>query len=212
MNLLKEKIDSLRLECFLARKKNKIKVFDYHFFLPLKDIEIISNNIPLKDFYQKVANGFELEWSVEVGGEIGGRMHFLPMEQVLQDWKTKLYNENDLEQNDLIQFFHPFDLITPEAQCGIMIGTPYIDHEIYFNYSPYPETEGLDLNFEGYLEMAKEARIFYYWPKVLLDIQAQTESPETKAFKQHMPQIFPEFSWAAFVEKYESLRLSKQSS
>ena len=58
--------------------------------------------------------------------------------------------------------------------------------------------------------MAFEAKIFEYWPLVLLDIQNNHESPETIKFKKEMPKIFDDFDWEKFVEKYESLRLSKQ--
>ncbi len=57
--------------------------------------------------------------------------------------------------------------------------------------------------------MAYEAKVFYYWPRVLLDIQNGTECYETERFKKEMPKLFADFNWDKFVEKYQSLRLSK---
>jgi len=56
--------------------------------------------------------------------------------------------------------------------------------------------------------MALAARVYYYWPKVLLDIQSGEESAETLDFKHNMPLIFPDFNWSEFEKKYQSLRLS----
>lgn len=205
--------EELSLYLILAIESNLISDFDDSYNLPITEDVLNNSKINMVtsciiDFY-KMFDGFKLEWS-DTAGDLGGCMHFLKMEEVLQNWKGNLYDEDDLEENDLIEFFHPFDLITPEAQCGIMIGMEYEDHEIHYNYSGTAETLGLDVDFEGYLEMAKEARIFFYWPKVLLDIQNKEENPETLSFKKNMPKIFPDFKWENFVAKYESLRLSKQ--
>ena len=164
----------------------------------------------LVEFYELISDGIQLNWNLKQNNEIGGQLHFLTMEEILKDWKGKLFDEDDISENDLIQYFHPFDLITPEAQCGIMLGMGYEDLEIYYNFSSSSDTEGLDLDFAGYLEMSREARVFFYWPKVLLDIQNEEESPETEKFKTHMPEIFQDFSWNNFKSRYESLRLSRR--
>lgn len=201
---------------YFLRKKNKVDVnfiftSNFHDTLSLEEYKHCDIHLSaFYFFYNKISNGLELSWNLDKNDDIGGNMHFLKMEQFLQNWKGNLFNDKDIEQNDLIAYFHPFDLITPESQCGVMIGMDYEDNEIYFHYSTNPETFGLDIDFEGYLEMAKEAKIFLYWPKVLLDIQNKEEGVESKLFKDWMPKVFPDFDWKKFVNRYESLRLSKR--
>ncbi|MEM9339969.1 MAG: hypothetical protein AAGA66_14625, partial [Bacteroidota bacterium] len=150
------------------------------------------------------------KWKAIENNAISGNMEFLPIEKSLQDWKDNLYYEEDLELNDMIQYYKPFDLISETVSCGFMITPDYISKSIYYHHAPNPETYDLDIDFEGYMQMAYEAKIFQYWPKVLLDIQAEDESEETKVFKENMPRIFDGFDWNQFVKKYESLRLSNK--
>lgn len=197
----------------LAKDSGRILKFKDSYGLPIDEAMLSggkSSDIPpdMIELY-RMFNGFEFNWVADDKGKTGGNMHFLKMEQVLQNWEGSLFDDSDIAQNSLIKYFHPFDLITPEAQCGIMIGLEYKDEEIYFNMSPYPNTEGLDINFNGYLEIAKESCAYYYWPMVLIDIRKSEEGHHSKMFKQNMPLIFPDFNWDKFVEKYQSLRLSK---
>ena len=111
-------------------------------------------------------------------------------------------------EEELLEFFKPFDLVTDEAECGFLHRPGFSSAAIYYHRIGRPQLYNLDLDFSGYLEMALAARVYYYWPKVLLDIQSGEESPETLDFKHNMPLVFPDFSWEGFVEKYQSLRLS----
>ena len=72
------------------------------------------------------------------------------------------------------------------------------------------ELSNLDLDFHGYTEMAYEARVFNYWQRVLLEYTKGNSSEITEAFKTEMPQIFPDWRWESFIEKFESLRISKR--
>ena len=137
-------------------------------------------------------------------------MRILPFHERVQNWEGQLYESEDLEEEALIQFFKPFDLITDEAQCGFLLEPGFESRAMYYNRSGVPNLYNLDIDLKGYLTMALASRIYYYWPKVLLDIQVGEESVETQQFKQNMPQIFPDFDWEDYVEKYQSLRLSRQ--
>lgn len=158
----------------------------------------------------RYANGMEIRWQSTQIDEAGGRLQFLKVEQVLQDWKGQIYEEEDLLENDLIQYFKPIDLVTDEAQCGFLNEPGFKSKSIYYNRSGEAQLYDLDLNFKGYLEMALASCIYYYWPKVLLDIQSGEESVEMENFKVNMPKIFPDFSWDNYVAQYQSLRLSRQ--
>ena len=163
------------------------------------------------DCYEK-ANGFRLHWHATERENISGFIHFLKMQHVIQDWKkVGLFNEEDVLENDLIEYYKPFDQISETFSCGILITPDFVSESIYCHNAPDPETYDLDIDFEGYLEMAFEAKVFQYWPKTLLDIKDEGESPETVAFKREMPRIFAGFNWNAYVKRYQELRLSKRS-
>ncbi len=165
----------------------------------------------LIDIYTEISNGFEIDWYNDKKRVVGGKMHFLEMKYVLQNWEGRLYDEKDVQENDMIQYYKPFDLISEAFSCGFLITPDFVSRSIYCHNAPDPETYDLDIDFDGYMEMAKEARIFYYWPKILLDIQDGKESSEMTSFKIEMPKVFEDFNWGKFIEKYNSLRLSKHS-
>jgi len=164
----------------------------------------------LLSVYENISNGFTLTWQTDKTRMINGRMHFLEMQYVMMDQKGKLYEEEDLEFEERLAYFKGFDLISETHSVGFLHGTDYESKSLYLHNSPEPELYDLDLDFEGYMEMALEAKIFEYWPLVLLDIQTNSERPETTKFKKEMPKIFDGFDWDEFVEKYSSLRLSRQ--
>ncbi len=174
--------------------------------------EIIEKKIDtnLIQIYSELSDGFRIKWFSDEEKGIGGNIHFMEMKHVLADQKGNLYDDQDIQMNDLIAYYKPFDLISETFSCGFLITPDFVSTSIYCHNSPDPETYDLDLDFAGYMEMAYEAKVFQYWPKVLLDIKANYESVETKAFKEHMPKIFEDFNWDSFVQKYESLRLSKK--
>lgn len=155
-------------------------------------------------------NGLKIEWAADDERTITGRMHFLSMEEITKSWEGYLYEDDEVAANADIRFFHPFDLISDEAQCGIIIKPNSDIKSIFYNYSGEMEIYSLDIDFKGYLEMAWEAKVFFYWPKVLLDIKNGGEGSATKKFKAEMPKIFKDFNYNHFVDKYQSLRLSNK--
>ena len=189
--------------------------FDMNYNIPLDhgiltEHDLLNMDKTLMQCYSDIANGFYYKWTAIHDSNITGQMEFLKMKQVLRDWKDNLYYEEDVEQNDLIQYYKPFDLISETFSCGFLLTPDFVSKTIYCHNAPYPETYSLDVDFSGYMIMAKEALIFQYWPQVLLDIQSGEESTETILFKEHMSKLKDDFSWDAFVEKYQSLRLSNQ--
>ncbi|NES90465.1 hypothetical protein, partial [Okeania sp. SIO2B9] len=153
-------------------------------------------------------NGLRIDWSSDDFGLIGGRINFLNLEDVIKSWEGYLYEEDEVAEYADIRFFHPFDLISDEAQCGIIINPNSNIKSIFYNYSGEVDIYSLDIDFKGYLEMALEAKAFYYWPKVLLDIKNGEDSEEGKQFREEMPKIFKDFNFNKFVDKYNLLRLS----
>ncbi len=212
METIEEWHDELSMHIYDAEDSGKIEEFEENYNLPIsqKDISKLEENQLPEAFIElyKMFDGFELKWFSDSENGIGGNMHFLAINYVLQDWKENLYDEADIVQNDLIQHYKPFDLITETFSCGFLVTPDYTSNSIYCHVAPEPEIYDLGIDFSVYLELAKEARFFNYWPKVLLDIQSGEESPETTSFKQNMPLIFEDYNWDEFVEKYQALRLS----
>lgn len=161
------------------------------------------------DLYEN-SNGILLKWRQDPSQGIMGQLNFLRIEITLQDWSDKLYYESDLEENDLLEYYKPFDEVTPEVTSGFLITPEFTSDTIYAHYVSDNELYDLDIDFAGYIEMAKEAKIYSLWTMVLLQIQEGREGQETQSFKQNMPQLFPDFDWEKFVQKYESLRLSNR--
>ncbi len=206
--------DEMKYSLIKAQEKKKLK-FEENYNMtiesPFLDDALKKKvDVNLLEFYKEISDGFRIKWFSDEEKGIGGNIHFMEMKHVLADQKGNLYDDQDIQMNDLIQYYKPFDLISETFSCGFLITPDFVSTSIYCHNSPDPETYDLDLDFAGYMEMAYEAKIFQYWPKVLLDIKANYESAETKAFKEHMPKIFEDFDWDSFVQKYESLRLSKK--
>lgn len=176
--------------------------------LPVSDKEQLSElPIAIQTLYT-YANGVEIRWQSTKDSAQGGRLQFLKLEDVLENGLGQIYDKEDLEEEELLEFFKPFDLVTDEAECGFLHRPGFASASIYYHRTGRPQLYNLDLDFSGYLEMALAARVYYYWPKVLLDIQSGEESAETLDFKHNMPLIFPDFNWSEFEKKYQSLRLS----
>ena len=213
---LLELYDILLNDLYNSKDLSLINKIDEWNNLPL-DESCIFDQISLDEslifFYKENANGFTIKWEADNSNAIIGTIQFLEYEQIIADQKDKLFDDEDIEQNRDICFFHPIDLISPEAECGIYFNPEGSkkNNKMYYHYSGEREIYDLDLDFKGYLEMACEARVFFYWPLVLLDIKKGTEGEETKKFKAEMPKLFEDFNWDAFVERYESLRLSNNS-
>ncbi len=176
--------------------------------LPVSDQTQLSELSSAMQALYTYANGVEIRWQSTQDSSQGGRLHFLKLEDVLQDGLGQLYDKEDLVEEELIGFFKPIDLVTDEAECGFLHRPGFASESIYYHRAGRPHLYNLNIDFTGYLEMALAARVYYYWPKVLLDLQTEAESAETVNFKQNMPLIFPDFSWEEFKEKYQSLRLS----
>lgn len=156
------------------------------------------------------SNGIDMKWNNDNEKGVSGQMRMLNIENVLQDWKNEIYYESDIEENDLLEYYKPIDFVTPEVSSGILITPEFTSDSIYCHINGNTDLFDLDLDFEGYIDMAVESKIYNLWTIVLLQIQKQEEGVETKSFKENMPKIFSDFNWDKFVKKYESLRLSKR--
>jgi hypothetical protein len=176
------------------------------FYLP-KNLVVDEQLLKL---YKDLSDGINISWSTEERKGVEGNLNFMQFEHIVADQRDRLYNADDVERGNDICYFHPIDLITPEAECGFYYHPEEraSNHCMYYHESGKREIHSLDLDFIGYFKMACESKVFFYWPKVLLNIQGGGECAETIRFKKEMPKLFEDFTWDKFVSKYESLRLS----
>jgi len=204
----------LMMSLYTKKQKALILNFDFAFDLPLNDAWVVKSEEQKlsKDFidFYRLYDGLKIEWSGL--NQTGGVIQFLKMEYVLQNWKGILYDERDLEENDLLDFYKPCCQISETYSCGFLITPNFVAESMYCHNAPENELHALDLNFKGFLEMASASEIYYYWPKVLLDLKCDKISPETKSFKTNLQLSFPEFKWTEYLQLYHSLRLSKSNS
>ncbi len=197
-----------------ARDQQKTIVeIKYAFNTILKDdfpeLNRLENIHPsIKEFYNEIADGFQLRWKRDENSF--GFIQLAEMKHVLAGANGNgIYFNEDLPQDADIRFFHPLDFPTPETYVGFIIKPATIYKSVYY-LSGDNELANLDLDFQGYTEMAFEARVFNYWQRVLLEYMNGSSSEITKTFQTEMPQIFPDWSWENFIEKFESLRISKR--
>ena len=199
-----------------VKEDNKIKYLDYNLRSTLKEeiseldrLDKVHSGI--KEFYTDYAGSGFLEWYKDKNSGVGGHIKFIDMKSFLGDDLSKFYDDELIEENEDIRYFRPWDYATPEAQCGFVIKPDVIYPSVYYNQAGRSSLHSLDLDYHGYTEMALEARVFYQWQVVLLHHNGwHLGAVETEIFKKEMPEIFPDFSWDKFIERYESLRLSKK--
>ena len=195
----------------LSKEENKIiKNLKTKFSLPFNG-DVAKFNLP-KEFievYEKT-NGMTITWEDAKNKHVGGNVEFLEMKEVVKSWEGQIYEKEDLETNDMLEYFHPFDLVTPEAQCGFMITPEYTSPSIYYNKSGYTETERLELDFVGYVTMLYHSAAYYNWPLAILHILNEEESEWLEEFKANMKSLFDDFSWNDYVNKFNELRLDRK--
>ncbi len=199
----------LQLELIHAKSGNLL-TFEKWFnnpFVPPPDIKNYRLPSSFLEIYQK-SDGMRIQWKATNIEQAYGRMEFLKIEAVLSSWEDSIYEPEDLEFNEMLEFFQPFDQVSPEILCGFMI-TPNETYEsIYLNMAGETDTSFLGLDFDGYVTMLYESRAYKNWPIILLDIKNNNlDSSLIRDFKSDMPMLFPDFDWDKYVTIYQSLKL-----
>ena len=141
---------------------------------------------------------------------IGGKIKLVETKYLFSEENYILYDEGDDED---LKYFRPLDYPTPETYVGFIIKPDVIYKSLYYMSVSNYELNNLDLDYEGYTQMAVESRVFNHWQRVLLYYMngEGIGSVETETFKTEMPKIFPDWTWENFIAKFESLRLSNKN-
>ena len=82
------------------------------------------------------------------------------MEAVLSSWINNIYEPEDLEINEMLEFFQPFDQVSPEILSGFMITPNETYKSIYLNIAGETDTSSLEIDFDGYVTMLYESRAY----------------------------------------------------
>ncbi len=199
---------------FIPLKNEKIiSEFDCFLFLPVSSL---AENLETSFLHDRVgeiynySDGFNAYWNLDETGEIGGRFLIPELRFHLMNDQS-LINQCDMDSSmdERLRRFRVIDTPTMNTMVGYFVSENNVPSEsLYFYTQGSQFAKSLDINFSSYLDLAMESKFFYYWQQVLIDIQRDTELPETKKFKEWMPKIFKDFNWETFVEKYNSLRIS----
>ncbi|WP_123956672.1 hypothetical protein [Chryseobacterium mucoviscidosis] len=172
----------------------------------LSQLDVVHKGI--EDFYKNESDGYSFEWWNDKKNGIGGKLEFASSQYLFAD--AGLY---DGEGDEDLKYFRPLDYPTPESYVGFIITPDTVDESLYLMSISDYELNNLDLDYEGYTQMAVEARVFNHWQRVLLYYMdgEGIGSVETETFKTEMPKIFPDWTWENFIAKFESLRLSNKN-
>jgi hypothetical protein len=201
--------DDLQLKLYDGEEQSLI-TFETWFNTPFvsnSDIENFRLPSSFLRIYQK-SNGIRIAWKATSIDQAYGRMEFLEMDAVLSNWENSIYESKDLEINEMLEFFKPFDQVSPEILCGFMISPNETAKSIYLNIAGETDTSSLGLDFDGYITMLYESRAYKNWPIILLNIKDNNlASPLIRDFRSDMPILFPDFDWDRYFARYQSLRL-----
>lgn len=172
----------------------------------LTRLDIVHKGI--EEFYRKRNNGWEKSWKKAKNGNIGGFIRLAETKYLFAE-HNGIYEEGDEED---LKYFRPLDYPSPETYVGFIIKPDIIYKSLYYMSVSNYELNNLDLDYNGYTQMAFEARVFNHWQRVLLYYMdgEGIGSVETEIFKTEMPKIFPGWTWENFIAKFESLRLSNK--
>ena len=171
--------------------------------------EIYPNMLGLDQSYNEFASFYDcyqLEWDSVTPSNEQGLINIQSYQNVTANQKNLVYFDHTPEDSPL-RDFHIVDFFVDEACVGIYSNHPELKgmHFFEFENNTYP----LNVDFEGYMRLLGETKGFLYWQKVILEYLEGREGPTTINFKEKMPQIFPDFSWDAFVALYEEVRIDK---
>lgn len=145
-----------------------------------------------------------MEWQGGEQGKHSGRIRILSLAHFLGGIRVQLPYLTPAEN---LYHFHPLDLFSDEASCGVFVRDGNIENRMFYNVQGEDEVFDLQLEFYGYLLLANMARGYFYWPAYISELIDGTTSPESESFKANMPDTFPDFALAEFNAKFESLRV-----
>jgi hypothetical protein len=151
--------------------------------------------------------GYKLKWKTNHGCEFyaNGSINILEIPQIFGDWEGITFLPSTPSDSDL-RDFKIVDYYLSEYACGIFWGNrmDLIFHKAELDGS---KPLSLDLDVTGYIEMFIASKGYIQWQTAIEFILYGTEKSNVDDFKAHMPILFPDWTWEAFVQKFEEVRL-----
>ena len=142
-------------------------------------------------------NGVTMKWigkEKEIPG-VEGSIKILKMEKMMQDW--------NLDRDDpAMKDFFILDYFADETCVGF-----YKGFDLLYLYDMGGETQALQLDFNGYLEICLAAKGFLYWPVIVRSFIDNEVIPEAERFDKYMPEIFEGTSVAKLKEVFERVKI-----
>jgi len=211
---MKETIESIIDMESELKSNNKIRLKKFDFFSEpansnqLNELEVAGKiEKSVIEFY-RVSDGFNIEW--EAGdisfekNEIRGRVIVNPFPKVLRNWKGVVYFEDEPENTPRRRFF-PVDFFADETACGFCSLEGYRNMIYLFRFEG--DLIPLYVNFQGYLMLMRMAKACWYWQNLILEIIKGEENIGSSRIKRFLPEIFPDFNFAAFTKLFGELRV-----
>jgi hypothetical protein len=202
---------------YLKSSLAMVKEIQYNYELIVDKIKVdkkpapskfISNTWPrsIQEYYAQM-NGSEIFWShskFKAQPRISGCIRILDAETLSKDSKGIVWFDHT-PQDDPLRKFKLIDFFADEAAVGFYEGDHPNDQMYLYFFEGDPLPLGVD--FEGYHKLLCESRGLFYWQQVLRAILEGKENQESIDFKLYMPQIHSGFSYVAFANKYNSLKI-----
>ena len=156
----------------------------------------------------RAVNGFEMVWHAQEDPSLNGVVKFLTVDQVLSSWEEIFYFKAIHGEDHEMRKYRPLDMPTGELSVGIFSDAGKASSLYLLKRGNDPIN--LDLDILGYVQLLFQSRGFIYWQRVLASHkQGIANEPAAAAMEAGMTKLFPEFSMEAFLELYDSLRLSQ---
>jgi len=164
---------------------------------------------PYLDKFYSFFHHYELTWTYKKKEDFNakGVVNFISLDKVIQDSWDDTLGGNDWALD--MKGFRPLDMFYDmDGFVGFYINRPE-KNGLYLQHSD-SSISPLHVNLDGYLQLLGMSKGFGWWQNALVQIHSGKEMPNVAQFKEKMPLIFPQFSWEAFVELYNKVRIDKK--
>lgn len=159
--------------------------------------------------FLKKQGGFRMDWKMKDKDQtvksFGGHLRILSLKSILGDWRNIVYFDFDAADSPK-RNFKVVDFFTEEACVGFFVTDK---KQLLYYHEFESEFYPLHLNFDGYFTMLLHSKAFWYWQKVLVEINDGISTPITQHFINCMTELFPEFDFQKYKNDYIQLKLNK---
>lgn len=158
-------------------------------------------------FYAQ-GNSWEITWTPKEATpeltELVGRVAILPFEKVFSNWEGVSFFSST-PADSLRRRFFPIDFFADEAAVGLVVTEEHKGQLYFSNFESDPIP--LYINLNGYIQLCVAAKATIYWQYLLFELIEGEENPTSQRIKEHLPTLFSDFSFKAFSQLFNKLRI-----